>query len=703
MKKSDIWYSILLGVGVFVGSFMLNDGADHKVLAAKKENSLSKAKITLSKKTYTYNGKAKKPTVTVKIGKKKLKIKRDYTVKYTKNKKPGTAKVTIKAVKPKKGKKVKYTGSKTKTFKINKASRKLILDRAAYTAIEGDGAFNIVAKPSKGSGTITYSCKTTDVIKVTKAGKVTVVKKFDRSCKSLSSVTKETIKKATAKVSIQLAANTYYKAASASVQVTINKKPVRSVNSAESIKNYNYPALNYACNTKKLTDLEWSVVTKYQMPGLAPTADDDWIKEYVQCNNLCPQGICIAGDYMLTTAYCMDSIHNSCIFIYNKKTGEYLRTLVLKDLKTHVGGITYDARNKNVWICHSKKDKTTGLYSLQKITYNELVQYASGSKSCVLSSTASIYKIPTKPSSISYCEKDGYIWVAQFSDTAASKTEADEEDEEETDNDATNEAKMYAYEYKDNKLSQVRRINNTAIEDYLGVHTIDDTVQIEKTETGETVTEKVVRVDEVFRIKDVLQKESLRKKDVLYKVNEKRIETGEQLEELLAKCKEGDVLDVEIHRYTVQAPGVSGSATQGTIASGTTDQTLGTEVLKDKLVIGSRGDIVFRAIPTYVQGVTFTKTGKTIFSCSYGRNSTKKTFLSQLQIYGATDAENPFALGDIEMAVSLPPMVEEVEMVGDELYMIFESAATTYLEGTDGKGQSMSPIDQIIAVKIKLD
>ena len=55
------------------------------------------------------------------------------------------------------------------------------------------------------------------------------------------------------------------------------------------------------------------------------------------------------------------------------------------------------------------------------------------------------------------------------------------------------------------------------------------------------------------------------------------------------------------------------------------------------------------------------------------------------------------------MAISVPPMVEEVEMVGDELYMLFESAATTYLEGTDGKGQSMSPIDQIIAVKIKLN
>ena len=82
------------------------------------------------------------------------------------------------------------------------------------------------------------------------------------------------------------------------------------------------------------------------MPGLAPTADEDWTKNYIQCNNLCPQGVCMAGNYMLTTAYCMDDLHNSCIFVYNNKTGEFLKTLVLKDQKSHVGGITYDEKNK---------------------------------------------------------------------------------------------------------------------------------------------------------------------------------------------------------------------------------------------------------------------------------------------------------------------------------------------------------------------
>lgn len=675
----------LVGVFALTATLILAWGNGAEVKAAKKV-SLKKAKITLSKKSYTYDGKKKKPSVTVKIGKKKIK-KKYYTIKYTKNKKPGTAKVTVKA---KKGKSSKYTDSKAKTFKIKKASRKLIPDRNAYSAVEGDGAFNIVAKPSKGSGTVTYSCSTTNVIKVTKAGKVTVVKKFDRNCKNLSKTTKDTIKKATAKVKMSIPANAYYTAASKTVTVTINKKPVRKVDTVDSIKNYKYPTLQYACETKKLTDLDWSVVTKYQVPGLAPTADDDWIKEYVQCNNLCPQGICIAGDYMLTTAYCMDSVHNSCIFIYNNKTGAYLRTLVLKDQKTHVGGITYDSKNKIIWVCHSKKDKT-GLYSLQRITYSELCQYAAGQKSCVLSSTANLQKITTKPSTIAYCEKDGYIWIAQFSDPAASQKNEDEENEEETANDATNEAKMYAYEYKNGKLVQVRQVNNTAIEDYLGVHTTDATREIEQ--EGEIVTEKVVVIDEVYTNKGVLAKVDLTKGDILYKVGTQRIETGEQLENLLAGCKEGDILNVEICRTVEKQDTVSGSAIQVET----------TEVLKDQLTIGTRGEIVSRVIPAYVQGVTFTKSGKTIFSCSYGRNTTKKKFVSQLLVYGATEENNPSGMGDIELAVALPPMVEEVEMVGDEVYMIFESAATKYLEGTDGKGQSMNPIDKIVAVKFKLE
>ena len=51
--------------------------------------SIKKVKCTLNKNTYTYDGKAKKPAVTVTLKGKKLRQGTDYTVKYKNNKKSG--------------------------------------------------------------------------------------------------------------------------------------------------------------------------------------------------------------------------------------------------------------------------------------------------------------------------------------------------------------------------------------------------------------------------------------------------------------------------------------------------------------------------------------------------------------------------------------------------------------------------------------
>ncbi len=77
--------------------------------------STTKATYKLSATSYTYNGKAKTPTVTVKLSGKTLKKNTDYTVKYSNNKSVGKATVKITF-------KVNYKGTKTLTFKINPAS-----------------------------------------------------------------------------------------------------------------------------------------------------------------------------------------------------------------------------------------------------------------------------------------------------------------------------------------------------------------------------------------------------------------------------------------------------------------------------------------------------------------------------------------------------------------------------------------------------
>ena len=67
--------------------------------------------VTLSASSYTYDGKVKKPTVTVKDGSTKL-ASSQYTVTYKNNKNVGKASATVTL-------KGNYSGSKTVTFKIN--------------------------------------------------------------------------------------------------------------------------------------------------------------------------------------------------------------------------------------------------------------------------------------------------------------------------------------------------------------------------------------------------------------------------------------------------------------------------------------------------------------------------------------------------------------------------------------------------------
>lgn len=76
------------------------------------QTSISSLGILLSAERYTYNGKAKKPKVTVRYGDVTLAEGRDYTVSYSNNIKVGTAAVIIKGLGN------LYTGTAKKTFLI---------------------------------------------------------------------------------------------------------------------------------------------------------------------------------------------------------------------------------------------------------------------------------------------------------------------------------------------------------------------------------------------------------------------------------------------------------------------------------------------------------------------------------------------------------------------------------------------------------
>lgn len=617
-----------------------------------KITSLTGAKVTLGKKSYIYDGKQKKPSVKVVLKGKTLKKNKDYTITYKKNTKAGKASVVVQA----KNKKL-YKGKKTVSFAIQKGIRKLIPAKTTYSAVAGDGDFMISADTADGGGTVTYSCKTTSVIKLSKKGNVTVVGP------------------GTATVEISTPETTNYKSAKTQVKVTIAKKPVRAVDSDKSVKSYNYPVLNYACPSYRLIDFSWSVNNKYILPGLATTVDDDLAKQYIHCSNLCPQGICTAGDYLLTTAYCMDGVHTSCVFVFNRKTGAYLNTLILTE-KSHVGGITYDGgegKDGNVWICHSNSNR------LQRIPYSALKTYVTGSKKCVnykadelvMSDKDGFHSVANRPSAISYNPSDGYLWVTEY-------VMADE----------GRSATMAAYEYKNGELNEVQKYFHSAEEDYLGVVTDDAEAEelADAQVTGAAVVASVITEKSGLGKgeSDTLQSTFFEDGDMITEVNGKSVSSPEDLADILESSQAGDIISIAGKRVLAD----------GTVVNLSGSVTAGERSVKAAV----------RQIPYYVQGLTFTSDGKAVFSRSRGRNQTKKRFLSELMVFDAT--WNTGELWDTNekweesMAVSLPPMAEEAEMIGDELYIVFESAAMTYLEGTDGGGRSDSPIDRIITVNL---
>ncbi|SFC59858.1 dockerin type I domain-containing protein [Ruminococcus albus] len=88
--------------------------------------------VTLSATSYVYDGTAKKPTVTVKIGSKTLTQGTDYKVVYSDNTDAGTASVTVRGMGA-------YTGSVTKNFTISQKNINNLTIKLSQTSYTYDG------------------------------------------------------------------------------------------------------------------------------------------------------------------------------------------------------------------------------------------------------------------------------------------------------------------------------------------------------------------------------------------------------------------------------------------------------------------------------------------------------------------------------------------------------------------------------------
>ena len=170
---------------------------------------LSTADVKLSAASFTYNGKAFTPSVTVTCNGKVLTNGTDYSVAYTNNINAGTSRVTITGIGA-------YSGVKTVTFRIKRAKATLTPTAAALTLTQSSRKTAVI-KRKKTDGKISLKSSNSKIVKI-----------------SGTSIIPLSPGKAT--VTITAAQGRNYNAVSAKISISVRPLPVSSLSLKSSAK-----------------------------------------------------------------------------------------------------------------------------------------------------------------------------------------------------------------------------------------------------------------------------------------------------------------------------------------------------------------------------------------------------------------------------------------------------------------------------------
>ncbi|MGA9519658.1 MAG: hypothetical protein WBV27_12835, partial [Trichococcus sp.] len=73
------------------------------------------------------------------------------------------------------------------------------------------------------------------------------------------------------------------------------------------------------------------------------------------CTTMTPQGLAVNKDYLFISAYCQTKEHNSVIYVLDKKSGSFIKEIVLDGIP-HAGGLAYDNNHELLWVTSEKGD-----------------------------------------------------------------------------------------------------------------------------------------------------------------------------------------------------------------------------------------------------------------------------------------------------------------------------------------------------------
>jgi hypothetical protein len=91
-------------------------------------------------------------------------------------------------------------------------------------------------------------------------------------------------------------------------------------------------------------------------------------RDFVKVDSFDPQGIAVGDKNIFISAYDHSHKANSVIFVIDKQTGSYKKTIVLQH-QDHAGGIAYDSDRQLLWVAGHKKSFAT-VYAIDMAAIN---------------------------------------------------------------------------------------------------------------------------------------------------------------------------------------------------------------------------------------------------------------------------------------------------------------------------------------------
>ena len=189
--------------------------------------------------------------------------------------------------------------------------------------------------------------------------------------------------------------------------------------STESVLQKSYKELLNSLDVQEFGDYLSTLNTdkSYVIPGI----DQTNIRNKKTCSGMIPQGICVAGEYLIISAY--DASHKvvvdsqykasrkqkSVLYVMDVDSRQYLTTITL-NTKCHVGALAYNPNDELIYIADSDNGVVQSL-SMNKIV--ERVKAGDDAHDDVLEfDGCAIDTQGYRPSLLSYY--NGYVYVGQF-------------------------------------------------------------------------------------------------------------------------------------------------------------------------------------------------------------------------------------------------------------------------------------------------